>query len=634
MKFSNEFIERVSEANNLVDVISQYTQLKPTGSGLMGRCPFPDHQEKTASFSVSESKQVYHCFGCGKSGNIFTFLKEYQGLSFPEAVEFLAGRASIPMPIPEKNQEHENKDQIKKKALLKINKLAQTFFVETLSKTVDTHPVKLYLKKRGLSAETIQTFSIGYAPPEWEGLVDYLKARNVSLALAEEAQLVRAKSQGGFYDLFKDRLMFPIQGPMGDVLAFGGRIIDQGQPKYLNSPESPVFTKGRVLYGLPQTAKFIRTEDFVIVVEGYMDLVSLYQAGIKNVVAIMGTALTHEHARLMKRLTRNVLVLLDGDQAGQTAAERALPILLSSDLYPKGYILPEGQDPDDFVKTYGPDKLLENLRSASDLMSLVMNDWLKNYKGEASEKIKFLDRLKEILQQIPDQRLRDLYWQEAAAKLKVDASWVKRAVSSNSTPSGLPSAPVESKAAVKNETLPVVAAEVFDFEIKSAPLLEKNMAALAIKSRANFESFQRENAEKWLTHEGIKKLFKFVNDVYGQDRNQFDKLLSQIVSKTDEPQALFFKDRVTKTSMVVLSSYKEAGAEGSDSLDDGSAELEDREQKLIRDLIKRMKETSLKNQLKQLAQELKLNPTPEKIEQLKALQKNISELNQASLKSE
>ncbi|MBV2167493.1 MAG: DNA primase, partial [Bdellovibrio sp.] len=431
MRFSQDFIERVSEANNLVDIISQYTQLKQSGSGLMGRCPFPDHVEKTASFSVSETKQVYHCFGCHKSGNLFSFLRDYQGMSFPEAVEYLANRASIPMPAPEKEDEARDQVAEKKKLLLKVNKLAATYFSEQLQRVPHDHPVRKYIASRGLSAEVIETFGIGYAVAEWDGLERHLASKQVPMALAEEARLVKARNnKSGYFDIFRDRLMFPIFSAMGEPIAFGGRYLEkkENEPKYLNSPETPVFIKGKVLYGLSQTARYIRSEDMALIVEGYMDLVSLYQAGIRNVVATMGTALTPDHGKMLKRMTKNVVALFDGDSAGMEAAERSLPILLAADLYPKGLTLPNNMDPDDYVKKYGAEALKAELEKAPDLFVMILARWMEGYRGEASEKVKLADKLKPLFEVVPDQRLRDLYLAEAAQKMSVTLPWLRQAV--------------------------------------------------------------------------------------------------------------------------------------------------------------------------------------------------------------
>jgi DNA primase len=386
LRYPPEFVDRVQDANNLADIISQYTQLKQSGNGYMGRCPFPDHAEKTPSFSVSEAKQVYHCFGCKKSGNVFSFLRDYNGMSFPEAVEFLAERASIPLPEIKNEQQNEqySEQQDKKKQMLKANKVAAHFFSETLKRAPADHPIKAYIQKRKLQPETIEEFQIGYAPIEWEGLAHHLLKQNISTALAEEVRLIKArKENNGHFDIFRDRLMFPILSPMQEVLAFGGRIHDQGEPKYLNSPETPVFNKSKVLYGLAHTAKYIRSEDAVIIVEGYMDLVSLFQAGLKNVAASMGTALTAEHAKLIKRLTTNVVVLFDSDEAGQRAAERSLPLLLAAGLYPKGLILTDAKDPDEYVTKFGMESLKQKIDTSPELFNMVLQMWMSDYKWEA-----------------------------------------------------------------------------------------------------------------------------------------------------------------------------------------------------------------------------------------------------------
>ena len=335
MRYPQDFVDKVMDSANLVEIISQHTQLKQSGNGFMGRCPFPDHKEKTPSFSVSEAKQVYHCFGCKKSGNVFTFLRDFSGFSYVEAIEFLADRSNIKIPEPEQNEQSQhqndkhNLENAKKKSLAQVNRVAADFFKTNLARAKETDLISQYVKRRALNADTIKEFEIGFVDAEWEGLVQELNRKKISLALAEEAKLIRPRKEGnGFYDLFRERLLFPIHNLRGEVIAFGGRIYDQGEPKYLNSPESLVFNKSKILYGLFQSAKYVRSEDAIVIVEGYMDMVTLYQAGIRNCVATMGTALTEEHAKLIKRMTPNVYVLFDSDDAGQAAAERSLGILL------------------------------------------------------------------------------------------------------------------------------------------------------------------------------------------------------------------------------------------------------------------------------------------------------------------
>lgn len=622
MRFSPDFIEKVSEANNLVDIISQYTQLKSSGSGLMGRCPFPDHQEKTASFSVSEHKQVYHCFGCHKKGNVFTFLQNYNGMSFPEAIEYLANRASIPMPAPDARDVVEKRDQQgeKKKLLLKVNQLTAAYFSEQLKRVPADHPVKKYIAKRGLSPEVVETFGIGYAPNEWDSLEKYLTSKSIPLPLAEEAKLLKPRTNGksGFYDIFRDRLMFPILSAMGEPVAFGGRIIDQGEPKYLNSPETPVFIKGKILYGLSQTARYIRTEDVAIIVEGYMDLVSLYQAGIRNVVATMGTALTADHGKLLKRATRNVVALFDGDSAGMEAAERSLPILLAADLYPKGLTLPNNMDPDDYVKAYGAETLQKALANAPDLFLMILDRWMVDYKGEAAQKVKLADKLKPVFSVIPDQRLKQLYLEEVSKKMGVTFVWLKGALGGGAPSNGFSTqsrnVPTSNAAASVSVNPSAPAAVSTELEgkiaLKGASKAELTLLSVVLKSRASFEVFMKEEMLNQIAHLGVKKILERAVEVYRQDLSKFDKLTSLLVTYVDQPELLFINDSVQSS--------------GEDNFN------EELEAKLLRDCFKRVRENFLREQAKQLMKDLKSEPSSDKLEQIMNIQRNRFSLNKGN----
>ena len=620
MRFSQEFIEKITDSNNLVEVISQYTQMKRTGSQLMGRCPFPDHAEKTPSFSVSESKQVYHCFGCGKSGNLFSFLRDYQGMGFPEAVEYLADRAGIPMPVPQSPvaQDAEEKQRERKRQISEANKLAARYFADQFKKLPAQHPVREYVKKRGLKPETLETFQIGYAGSEWDGLVNHLSAKSISKETAEAAQLIRAKQGGGgFFDLFRERLIFPIQNHLGDAIAFGGRIIFDGQPKYLNSPETPVFSKSRTLYGLHHTAKFIRSEDLAIVVEGYMDAVSLYQSGIQNVVAIMGTAMTSDHCRMLKRMTNHVLVLLDGDAAGQNAAERSLPVLLSQGLYPRGLVLPDGQDPDDFVKTEGVDALRLKIQKSEDLFKIVLKDWMQNYTGEAQQKVQLADRARPVFEQMSDLRLKKLYVQELAQQMQVNPNWLVEALGGRTQLSKIPSSATATASPVPTKT-----ESGFEIELKTAPSVEQTLLSLAIKSRANFQVFSESKVENFITSLGVKSVLEIATNLSRQGPEKFDRLLSLLVSKVDAPDILFFNDQIHSLGHV-FSVAQNSG----DEVEVNEEEITlDKETQILKDAIRRVRETGLRDQLKKLALEMKENPKADTVERMQKLQNEMREL--------
>lgn len=608
LRYPPEFVDRVQDANNLVQIISQYTQLKQSGNGYMGRCPFPDHAEKTASFSVSEAKQVYHCFGCKKSGNIFSFLRDYNGMNFPDAVEYLAERASIPLPelADAKQNDQYTEQQDKKKLMLKANRMTAEFYSETLKRVSHDHPIKAYIQKRKLKPETIEEFQIGFAPIEWEALANHLHRNNVSSALAEEAKLVKARKEGnGHFDLFRDRLMFPILSPSQEVLAFGGRIHDQGEPKYLNSPETLVFNKSKVLYGLAHTAKYIRSDDQVIIVEGYMDLVSLFQAGLKNAAATMGTALTFEHAKLIKRITTNVVVLFDSDEAGQRAAERSLPLLLAAGLYPKGLILTEAKDPDEYVTNFGMESLKQKIDTSPELFNLVLQMWMHDYKGEASQKVKLIDQVRPVFDAIPDNRLKSLYAQELSLRMNVGLDWVRGALTTKQQSGYSNRGPVNSAADssipetsdAQNSTSQEARKPLF--LLSGAPQAETLLMQLSLKSRANFESVLSQQILSQISHLGVKNLFEKAEQVYRQDTEKFDRLTSLLIEYVDAPELLF------------------------STLSDMD---EEKEKKMISDCSKRIQQTFLKNQAKKMSLGINKNDT-EKLKEIEDLYKSRISLN-------
>ncbi|MDZ4082322.1 MAG: DNA primase [Bdellovibrionales bacterium] len=435
MRFNPDFVDKVREANNIVDVIAPYTQLRSAGSNFMGRCPFPDHNDKTASFSVSEDKQLYNCFGCKKSGNIFTFLQVFNGYSFPESIEFLARRANIALPERDEDPREKSFRELRENVLA-TNRLAASFFEESFKKLPASSPIRVYAEKRGLTPEIIETFKIGYSPDDWQGLVRAMRARRIPMEVGEKAGLVKKSSRTGgesHFDLFRGRLMFPIVSTSGDVLGFGGRVLGDDEPKYLNSPETPVFHKGRVLYGLDVTARYIRSQDEAVIVEGYMDAVALYGAGLKNVAAILGTAFTPDHGKLIRRMTPNVLMLLDGDRAGIQGAERSLPSLLAADIRPRGLILPDGKDPDDFIRENGVDALKEQMEKAGDLFTLLLTrHWMSGYRATSADRLMVVEQAATALAPagiaVLNSPMADLFIEEMAKFLDVDSAWVRKTI--------------------------------------------------------------------------------------------------------------------------------------------------------------------------------------------------------------
>ena len=343
-------------------MISEHVQLVKKGRNYSGLCPF--HDEKTPSFSVDPDRQFYHCFGCGVGGNVFKFIQEIDRVTFVEAVKFLAERAGIA--LPERSGPSREEDAADDE-LYRANDLAQKYFHHLLLKDDVSASARTYLQTRGLTGETIARFGLGYAPPEWDALLKVAGRRDLNPQVLERAGLALPRPKGsGHYDRFRDRVTFPIANLSSRIIAFGARALQSDQePKYLNSPETPIYHKGRVLYGLSDTRDAIRRRDAVLVVEGYMDLLSLVQAGVEHVAATSGTALTEDQCRTLARYARQVVLLFDGDAAGSTAAMRGLEVILGTGLDVRVVSLPTGHDPDSFVQEHGPEALLKRAENAN-----------------------------------------------------------------------------------------------------------------------------------------------------------------------------------------------------------------------------------------------------------------------------
>lgn len=618
MRFSTEFIDKIISANNIVDLISQYTSLKATGSGFMGRCPFPDHPEKTPSFSVSELKQVFHCFGCQKKGNIFSFLQFYNGMSFVEAVEYLAERGNIDLPLDGSQDQSQHKEQKdKKRQLFQALKSAEDYFHQYLKNCMPSHPAQQFIADRKLNADLVREFKIGYAGEEWEGLLKFLEKKDFNKTLLEEAKLIKKRAQAeGYFDLFRHRVIFPIHSAKGDVVGFGGRILQDGQPKYLNSPESLVFQKSKTLYGLNVTAKYINAEDEVIIVEGYLDFLSLYGAGVKNVVATMGTALTIDHCQMLKRMTKRVVVLFDGDQAGLEASERALPILLAEGLRPRAVFLKQAKDPDEYVHKFGVEKLKDLLSNAKDLFSMCLNNELLNYKSEATEKVRIAEKVQSILSKLADEKLKDLYFEESATRLGVSKSWISKATGSNKTASltqmksNVSSS--HSRLDLSNQTRPIEHLSSDLIQLKGANKAELLLLQLAIKNQANLSTILQLNALQFKFHDGVRKALEKAIDVCRQNPAMFDRFVSQLALVVDEPNLLFSLNKEELTEVELNEQQKEQQAII--------------ETKMLEDGVKKIKELDLQKQIDGLTREIKIKSDNEKLSRLMDLQKQKLQL--------
>ena len=401
-QFSEQFLQELSERNDIVDVVSGYVQLtKRSGSNLFGLCPF--HSEKTPSFSVSPDKQIYHCFGCGKGGSVIGFIMEIENLSFPDAVGFLARRAGMAM--PEENDHGESK---RRERMLHLNRDAARFFHEQL-KTPAGQTARDYIARRGLTARTVTNFGLGFAPNTWSSLTDAMKQKGYSERELFEAGLVRqGKSGRGVYDTFRNRLMFPVIDVRGNVIGFSGRILDDGEPKYMNSPETLVFSKSHNLFALNLAKK--SKSGYLILAEGNIDVASLHQAGFDSAVASLGTSLTPEQARLMSRYANEVVIAYDNDGAGQKAAQRAITIFEKLDVRVRVLRMEGAKDPDEYIAKFGPDAFRNLLEKSENHVEYRLDSLKANFDLTSDEqKVAFLKEAADIVAQLPGAVEREVY---------------------------------------------------------------------------------------------------------------------------------------------------------------------------------------------------------------------------------
>lgn len=365
MRIPESKIEEIMSSASIVDIISEYVQLRKRGKNFIGLCPF--HSEKTPSFTVSEEKQIFNCFGCHTGGNVFKFLMEYEKISFIESVQELAEKLGITL---EYDEEAGTEKQTEQEFLYEINTVAARYFSDNLLHNDKGEIARKYFENRKIKVQTVRSFGLGYALPGRDELVDFLTEKKIDINRALALGLISSYEDGRLYDKFSGRIIFPIFSPNGRVVAFAGRVLDAEQKaaKYLNSPESLIYIKGRILYGLSHAKDEIRKLNKAIIVEGYMDLISMYQSGIKNVVAVSGTALTEEQVLLLSRYTKNVTLLFDADTAGVKASMRSIEILLKKDMDIKIASVPAGEDPDSFVNKFGKEKFDEIIQSAQNFL--------------------------------------------------------------------------------------------------------------------------------------------------------------------------------------------------------------------------------------------------------------------------
>ena len=423
-------ISEIKHAADIVDIVSEAVLLKKAGKNFIGLCPF--HTEKTPSFTVSPDKQIFYCFGCGSGGNVFSFLMKQEGLSFPETARKLAKRYGIDLPIKPLSLDQKRKIS-EREGLLDINRRAMDFFHQALCRGTEGQAARSYLTQRGIAQKTIDDHKLGYAPDGWDHLLNYFANQQISPALIEKTGLtLPRKSKSDYYDRFRNRIMFPIIDTNMQVIGFGGRVLDDSLPKYLNSPETPVYSKGRSLYGIQQAKDKCRATGTVYIVEGYLDLLALYQHGINNAVATLGTALTSDHVRLLTRYAGRMVLVYDSDEAGIRSAQRCIGTFWREhvdfrrqDVFSEKkadthiLVLPTGHDPDSYVFEHGPEAFLEAASESPGIITFIMNRAVDKHGLSTEGKIHIISELQQTLAAINDSVAQALYIKQLAERIGI-----------------------------------------------------------------------------------------------------------------------------------------------------------------------------------------------------------------------
>ncbi len=537
-RLSDEIIEEIREHNDIVELISEYVPLKKQGKNYAGLCPF--HEEKKPSFSVSPQRQIFHCFGCGAGGNIFKFLMEYQKMSFPDAVRFLAERANITLPASERS----GGDQSQYEPLYMANHLAAAHYYQQLQENVDAEKARRYLAERGFSDRIVELFRLGYAPPGWDGLINRARRRGISPETLSRAGLVLKREYGeGYYDRFRDRLIFPITNLSGKFIGFGGRVLeDTDEVKYINSPETPIYQKGKVLYGLQQASASIRQNGRAVIVEGYTDLLSLVQAGVENVVASLGTALTHQQARLLTRYAKEAIVLYDADTAGVAAAERGADTLLEAGLAVRILSLPSGMDPDQAVRQKGAEYIIAELDRAETFLDFKLRHLLQRHDSPSvPARAEVIEELGRSIAMVSDPIKRGLYIREIAERLRVDEELVALSVDRAAPrPRGKRAAEVTVGEMVKGD----------------AELLEREILALLLQNPLTIQDWKKKMFPEDFAHPDHRRIVERLLSLDRHIPKTSADLLSVLADLDLDPlvSQLCFMDREGETTRL-LSDY-------------------------------------------------------------------------------
>jgi len=518
-------IEAIKNASDIVDIVSEVVSLRRAGRNFLGLCPF--HAEKTPSFTVSPDKQIFHCFGCGAGGNVFTFLMKQGGLSFPEAARTLARRYGIDLPTRDLSPS-EKKKLTERETILTLIDEAMAFYRERLLSGREGQQAMGYLLKRGMTRKTIDDYRLGFAPDGWDRLARHLHSRKRSPIMAAQAGLIVPRKKGeGCYDRFRNRIVFPIFNAQNQTIGFGGRVMDDALPKYLNSPETPVYNKSRSLYGLNAARPKCRETGTVYVVEGYFDLLSMHQFGIVNTVATLGTSLTADHVRILRGFVGEggkAVLVYDSDQAGIKAAQRSVAVFQKGDLEARILVLPEGHDPDSFLMEQGPDDFMKAANSAMAMFSFMAESAVDRYGLSVEGKVRIVNDLRPAIAAIGDPVARSLRIKHLAERIGVEESivldkirrWKLAPVRPAWTNTGGERDPVRKATPVRGETY----------------RLERRLVAMMLQFPEMVADIQRKRLTDHFTDPVLTEIGKEIIDHFNQNGSD----IASLVSRWEDPE--------------------------------------------------------------------------------------------------
>jgi DNA primase len=587
--FSEEIVSEIRDRSNILEVISDYVALKKAGKNYRGLCPF--HSEKTPSFMVNEEKQIFHCFGCGEGGDVFTFLIKVGHFSFPQVVEELAKRYGVKLPSRQLSAA-QKKEMTKKEALFQMNQVALEYFRDLLTQRREGEEGRRYLSQRGITQEIISDHQLGTSTDRWDGLVRHLQGKKVSLELAWELGLIFPKKkvgsstlQEGWYDAFRGRILFPIFDLHQRVVGFGGRIIKEGQPKYLNSPESSIYHKGEVLYGLQVAKRYATEKDRVMIVEGYFDLLTLHQFGLKHSVATLGTALTTQHIRTLKRYTKNLITLFDADQAGVQATLRSLPLFLEEEVTGYTVVLPKGEDPDGFLRKGNLEDFGKKVERAVPLIDFFFDRLMKTHDLKSIDgKVKVAKEGVALLCKIPNKIRRNFYTKALAERLDIQESYLYEMLQ------------FPSKVSSKTGE---------DFKKSSServfPKSEEIVIRLMVQHPELIPTLSREGIFKEFESPILQKMAEILKELY------------QKKGRLDLPEALAHFEEDLKARLCEFA-FRENGLEGGDWV------------KILQDCVQKIREKRLKREKDELMKKIREAERQQEGKRLAPLLKEHQEL--------